>query len=164
MLQRHGLNLRVTRDLFAVPTDGGMNEIDYALRREVQAVDDLDRAVLAAEGAKSLGREIELALVKTQSVRRIPPEDGNAGRYPVPPILPSPAVPWSERKRLLERYASWLVHGCGVTQAATARILNSAGQRTPTGRHWKTGTVSKLLNGKYDDPRRPDFTPDARAG
>jgi hypothetical protein len=167
VLQRHGLNLRLTRGLFAAPTDGGMNEIDFALRREVQAVDDLDQAALAAEGAKSLGREIELALVKsgsTASVRR-GPEGGRAGVHPVPPMLPSPAVPWPERKRLLMRYAGWLVYGCGVTQAATARVLNSVGQRTPTGREWKPGTVSKLLTGKYDDPGRAgDFRPDAVAG
>jgi hypothetical protein len=144
-----------------------MNEIDFALRREVQAVDNLDQAVLAAEGAKSLGHEIELALVKgrpPQSVRKTP-EGARAGVHPLPPMLPSPAVPWPERKRLLKRYAGWLVYGCGVTQAATARVLNSAGQRTPTGRHWKPATVSKLLTGKYDDPgRAEDFRPDAVAG
>jgi hypothetical protein len=168
VLQRHGLNLRLTRGLHPVPTGGGINEIDFALRREVQAVDNLDQAVLAAEGAKSLGREIELALVKsggTASVRRTTTDGGRANIHPLPPMLPSPAVPWPERKRLLKRYAGWLVHGCGVTQAATARVLNSAGQRTPTGREWKPGTVSKLLTGKYDDPGRAgDFRPDAVAG
>ncbi|NDJ90864.1 hypothetical protein [Mycolicibacter kumamotonensis] len=167
VLQRHGLNVRLTRGLYPAPTDGGMNEIDFALRREVQAVDSLDQAALAAEGAKSLGREIEMALVKAdgrQSVRRTT-DGGRANVHPVPPMLPSPAVPWPERKRQVKRYAGWLVHGCGVTQAATARVLNSAGQRTPTGREWKPGTVSKLLAGKYDDPRRPgDFRPDAVAG
>lgn len=167
VLQRHGLNLLVTRGLYPAPTDGGMNEIDYALRREVQAVDGLDHAALAAEGAKSLGREIELALVKArglQQVRRTT-DSGRTTMHPVPPLLPSPAEPWPERKRQLKRYAGWLVHGCGVTQAATARVLNSAGQRTPSGRPWKPGTVSKLLAGKYDDPGRAgDFRPDAVAG
>ncbi|MDQ2629099.1 MAG: hypothetical protein M3Y90_19125 [Actinomycetota bacterium] len=167
VLQRHGLNLRLTRGLHPAPTDGGMNEIDFALRREVQAVDSLDQAALAAEGAKSLGQEIEMALVKAggrQSVRRTT-DGGRANMHPVPPMLPSPAVPWPERKRQVKRYAGWLVQGCGVTQAATARVLNSAGQRTPSGREWKSGTVSKLLAGKYDDARRPgDFRPDAVAG
>lgn len=168
VLQRHGLNLRLTRELFEAPTEGGMNEIDFALRREVRAVDDLDQAALAAEGAESLSREIELALRAArgpQTVRRIPSGANRAGRHPGPPVLPSPSVPWPERKEHLERYVRWLVDGCGVTQAATARVLNSAGQRTPTGRPWKPGTVSKLLNGKYDGPRRPgDFRPDAVAG
>ncbi|MCV7386354.1 hypothetical protein [Mycolicibacter longobardus] len=166
VLQRHGQNLLVTRELISAPTDGGINEIDFALRREVQGVDNLDQAALAAEGVKSLSREIELALVRARpaSVRRTP-DSGQAGVYPLPPTLPPPTVPWPERKRLLERYAGWLVYGCGVTQAATARVLNSAGQRTPTGREWKPGTVSKLLTGKYEDPRRPgDVTLDARAG
>lgn len=168
VLQRHGLNLRLTRELFSAPTDGGMNEIDFALRREVRAVDEIDQAALAAEGAESLSRQIEQALTAgrgPQAVRRIPTDATRGGRHPGPPILPSPAVPWPERKQQLERYVRWLVDGCGVTQAATARVLNSAGQRTPTGRPWKPGTVSKLLNGKYDGPRRPgDFTTDAVAG
>ncbi|BBZ21696.1 hypothetical protein MHIB_01140 [Mycolicibacter hiberniae] len=165
VLQRHGLNLRLTRDLFSAPIDGGMNEIDFALRREVRAVDDLDHAALAAEGAKSLSREIALALGGSrgpQTVRRIRADD--TGR-PLPPALPSPKVPWPQRKWPLEDYVRWLVHECGVTQAATARVLNSVGQRTPTGRLWQASTVSKLLNGRYDGPRRRgDFTPDARAG
>ncbi|MEB3032572.1 hypothetical protein [[Mycobacterium] nativiensis] len=167
VLQRHGHNLLLTREVIPAPTDGGMDEIDFALRREVHAVDNLDAAALAAEGVKSLSREIELALAKaadTPTVRRLP-DRGRTAADPMPPILPPPTVPWSQRKRLLKHYAGWLVYGCGVTQAATARVLNSTGQRTPTGRHWKPGTVSKLLTGKYDDPRRPgEVTPDARAG
>lgn len=166
VLQRHGLNLLIYRELFRVPTEGGVNEIDQALRLEVQAVDDLDNAALAVAGGKSLSREIALALGKstTPAVRRAP-DSGRPNVHPVPPILPPPTVPWPERKQLVKRYAGWLVHGCGVTQAATARVLNSAGQRTPTGRPWKPGTVSKLLTGKYDDPRRAgDFRPDAVAG
>ena len=166
VLQRHGLNLLMYRELFQVPTDGGINEVDQALRLEVQTVDALDYAALAAAGAKSLSREIAQALGKanTASVRRAP-EANRAGTHPLPPVLPAPTVPWPERKQLVKRYAGWLVYGCGVTQAATARVLNSAGQRTPTGRHWKPGTVSKLLTGKYDDPGRPgDFRPDAVAG
>ena len=42
------------------------------------------------------------------------------------------------------------MYGCGVTQAATARVLNSTGQRTATGRPWQPATVSKLLNGAFD--------------
>lgn len=168
VLQRHGLNLRLTRNLYSAPTDGGMNEIDFALRREVQAVDGLDQAALAAEGVKSLSREIELALGAArgpQTVRLVPAEGAQRNRHPRPPALPSPALPWPERKRPLENYARWLVDGCGVTQAAMARILNSAGQRTATGRPWKPGSVSRLLNGKYGGPRRPeDVTPDAVAG
>jgi hypothetical protein len=51
---------------------------------------------------------------------------------------------------VLKRYVRWLVQGCGVTQVATARVLNSTGQRTPKGRLWQPSTVSALLNGRYD--------------
>lgn len=169
VLQRHGLNLRLTRGLVRAPTaSGGMNEIDFALRREVRAVDDLDQAALAAEGAENLSREIGLALRAArnrQAVRRIPADGARQGGHSRPPVLPSPAVPWPERKEHLERYVCWLIDGCGVAQAAVARVLNSAGQRTPTGRQWQAGTVAKLRHGKYGDQRRPgDFTPDAVAG
>lgn len=152
VLQRHGLNLLLVRDLIPAPTDGGLNEIDYALRREVQVVDELDRAALAAEGVKSLSRQIETALAGNRppvALRRTTPT-ARAVEYGLPPALPAPTVPWAQRKPLLKRYARWLVHGCGVTQAATARVLNSTGQRTPTGRPWQPATVSKLVNGQYD--------------
>jgi hypothetical protein len=54
VLQRHGLNLLTGADLTPCPTGGGMSEIDFALRSEVQAVDNLDRAALAAAGAETL--------------------------------------------------------------------------------------------------------------
>jgi hypothetical protein len=52
------------------------------------------------------------------------------------PMLPPPTAPWPQRQPMLKRYVRWLVHGCGVTQAATARVLNATGQRTPIGRPW----------------------------
>jgi hypothetical protein len=159
VLQRHGLNLRGSRELVPYPTDGGMTEIDFALRREVKAVDDLDQAVLAAMGAESLGSEIERALVAASAgsspasnrVRaaargRVAPRPDRA----LPPMLPEPTEPWPQRQPELKRYVRWLVHGCGVTQVATARVLNSTGQRTPKGRLWQPSTVSALLNGRYD--------------
>ena len=140
VLQRHGLNLwLLQKKPIPAPIDGGVNEIDYALRCEVKAVDALDCAALAAEGAKSLGREIELALAAGG-----PAPDGRRLRRPSidakgarradsysPPTLPPPSASWGLRQPVLKRYVRWLVHGCGVTQAATARVLNSTGQRTP---------------------------------
>lgn len=148
VLQRHGLNLRICRELDPVLTSGGYSEIDFALRREVQAVDGLDHAALAAVGAKTLGREIERALAAAPAPRRAPADTG--ADVVAAPILPAPTVPWSQRQPILKSYVRWLVHGCGVTQAATARVLNSTGQRTRKGRHWQPGTVSALLNGRYD--------------
>jgi len=162
VLQRHGLNLRVGRELAPCPTTGGFSEVDFALRREVQVVDDLDNAALAAVGAEGLGREIELALVAAgtrssgtpPAPRRVPvgagAEPGPCAESVSPPMLPAPTTPWAQRQPMLKRYVRWLVHGCGVTQAATARVLNSTGQRTPKGRLWQPATVSALLNGRYD--------------
>jgi hypothetical protein len=162
VLQRHGLNVRFGRELASCATIGGFNEVDFALRREVQIVDDLDHAALAAAGAKSLGSEIELALVgagapasrTSPAASRVP---AGAVSEPAPraervwsPVLPAPCMPWAQRQPVLKRYVRWLVHGCGVTQVATARVLNSAGQRTPKGRMWQPATVSALLNGRYD--------------
>ncbi len=168
VLQRHGRNLRLIRDLMPAPATGGMNEIDFALRREVQAVDALDNAALAAEGAESLSREIERALAGARtppSPRRVPAGGTEPGgpRESMPPALPTPNVPWAQRKTMLERYARWLVYGCGVTQAATARVLNSAGQRTATGRRWQPGTVSRLLNDNYDGEAKARRAPQDQA-
>jgi hypothetical protein len=122
-LQRHGLNLRVGRELDPCPATGGYSEIDFALRREVQAVDDLDYAALAAVGAKSLGREIERALA-TAGARepgapvarrvRVGTEADRGTESFSPPMLPAPTTPWPQRQAMLKRYVGWLVHGCGV--------------------------------------------------
>jgi hypothetical protein len=168
VLQRHGLNVRFGRDLDPCPTTGGFSEADIALRREVQVVDELDNAALAAAGAESLGHQIELTLAaagapasRTSLLTRRAAvgtvSEARSRTESVSPTLPAPTVPWAQRQPMLKRYVRWLVHGCGVTQVATARVLNSAGQRTPKGRLWQPATVSALLNGRYDrgvEPRR----------
>jgi hypothetical protein len=141
VLQRHGLDLLVNHDLWPVPDTGGMNEIDHALRREVQAVDALDRAALAAAGVESLEKAVEQA---ANVAPAIPHEND------WPPTLPHAGVQWAERSRAVMGYVRWLVDGCGVTRAAAARVLNSSGQRTPDGRAWQSRTVSALLDGWYD--------------
>ena len=64
VLQRHGVNMLVGRDLEPCSTDGGFNPIDYALRMEVRAVDGLDFAAIAGAGVNTLGAEIERALAE----------------------------------------------------------------------------------------------------
>ncbi|MCX6481821.1 MAG: hypothetical protein NT146_00750 [Mycobacterium sp.] len=59
VLQRHGLNMLMGRELEPCTTDGGFNPIDFALRAEVRAVDGLDFAVIAGAGVNSLAAEIE---------------------------------------------------------------------------------------------------------
>jgi hypothetical protein len=150
VLQRHGLNLLMGSGLWPCPTTGGMNEADFALRKEVQAVDDLDDAALAAVGFKTLGKEIELALAGASAARLSgPAPEHDCGPSPG---LPAASAAWRERRPALKRYATCLVCRCGLTQADAAKVLNGFGQRTPQGRMWQQATVSALINGRYDRP------------
>jgi hypothetical protein len=63
VLQRHGLNLLMGPDLTPC-NDFGFNEIDFALRQEVRAVDRLDRVATAAAGVEPLSEEIERVLAE----------------------------------------------------------------------------------------------------
>ena len=65
VLQRHGLNLLMGHDLEPCTMDGGFSAIDYALRMEVKAVDELGFAALALAGTRTLGAEIETELLQT---------------------------------------------------------------------------------------------------
>ena len=78
VLQRHGLNMLMGRELNPCTQDGGFSEIDFALRAEVRAVDGLDCAALAVSGAATLAEEIEQALRRTDPPRRtssVPPPE-----------------------------------------------------------------------------------------
>lgn len=78
VLQRHGLNMLMGRELNPCTQDGGFSEIDFALRAEVRAVDGLDCAALAVIGAATLAEEIEQALGRPDAPRRassVPPPD-----------------------------------------------------------------------------------------
>ena len=63
-LERHSLDLLLGRHLSPCP-DVGVNSIDFALRAEVHAVDQLDQAALASAGLCTLTGDIELALSQT---------------------------------------------------------------------------------------------------
>jgi hypothetical protein len=182
VLQRHGLDLLTGAHLTPCPTTGGISEIDFALRSEVQAIDSLDRAALAAAGVGTLGREIEEALVaaassddqagspatqdgtsrrsvwrNSEGVSVVSTDTGLEIRVSPPAVLPAPDAPWVQREPALRRYAMWLTHSCGLTQTAVAQCLNPTGHRTPQGCMWKQATVSALLKGRYDRaPRRSE--------
>lgn len=141
VMQRHGLDLLVGEDLWPIPDTGGINEIDHALRREIQTVDALDRAALAAAGVESLDMAVEQAVNAEPAIRH---------ENDWPPTLPHADLPWADRRQAVIGYVRWLVDGCGVTRAAGARVLNSSGQRTPDGRAWQSRNVSALLDGRYD--------------
>lgn len=63
-LQRHGIDLLLGPHLAPCPTEGGISEIDAALRNEVRAVYALDDAAMAVAGMQALGAEIEAALTE----------------------------------------------------------------------------------------------------
>ncbi|WP_343709450.1 hypothetical protein [Mycobacterium sp.] len=161
VLQRHGLDLLLGCQLLPCPVHGGFNEVDAALRREVHAVDDLDRAAVAATGVQTLTSEIEAALQqsceKPTELRVLRPTDARlallnrleAVHGPMPP-LPVAATAWKRRRPALKRFSCWLLQHCGLTQAEAADILNQLGHRTPSGRNWQRSTVSALVNGRYD--------------
>ncbi|MGB0962478.1 MAG: hypothetical protein ACPGVY_07235 [Mycobacterium sp.] len=161
VLQRHGLNLVLGPNLWSCPLAGGINEIDAALRREVRAVDDLDHTAIAAAGLHTLSNEVEQALYPGQSPADSPPaqHSGEQQRdvlelikadFGPHPELPAITAQWSQRRPALKRFAGWLVHECGLTQAEAAHLLNTAGHRTAQGRLWQRSSVSALVNGRYD--------------
>lgn len=161
VLQRHGLNLRLSQHLWPCPLTGGMNEIDCALRREVHAVDDLDNAVIAAAGLKTLGKEIEEALhvrhATTAKGKQIEEWFADALADMETDFGPSPTLPaitaqWSERRPALKRFAGWLIKDCGMTHSEAAKLLNASGHRTALGRDWRRSTISALI--KSDAGRR----------
>lgn len=167
VLQRHGLNLRLTRNLYSAPTDGGMNEIDFALRRR------------STRSTTSIRPHWPPRAPRASAVR-------SSWRW-VPPVARRPCA-WCRRGRPAQSApaaadAAVAVDAVAGTQTAAGELRALAGrrvrrhpgrdgadpqlggQRTATGRPWKPGSVSRLLNGKYGGPRRPeDVTPDAVAG
>ncbi|OBJ71016.1 hypothetical protein [Mycobacterium sp. 1274756.6] len=153
VLERHGRQLRAGRDLSVCEADGSLNEIDCALRAEVRAVENLANAVLAAAGMEKLSAEIEEALVGAgarvpERIRTVEAETGRLLEVPSPPLPPSPYGRWCDREPMLAGYARWLVHDCGVTRAATARVLNACGQRTESGKRWQAAAVRRLIDGE----------------
>lgn len=72
VLQRHGVNMLLGQQLARCTGEGGFSAIDFALRAEVKAVDDLDHAALAAGGADTLCAEIERELRRADHARHRP--------------------------------------------------------------------------------------------
>lgn len=70
-LQRHGLDLLIGPDLMPCPIEGGINQMDAAMRNEIRGVFRLDDAAMAAAGVKSLGTEIEEFLAQPGVLRAV---------------------------------------------------------------------------------------------
>ena len=106
VLQRHGLNLLMGRDLEPCTIDGGFNPVDFALRTEVRAVDELDHAAIASSGAQILCAEVERELARTAASAGV--------TAPAPPrVRPSPAAGeksygTGEAARFLGKSVPWL--------------------------------------------------------
>lgn len=130
VLQRHGLNLRFGRELDACPTTGGFSEVAFALRREVQAVDDLDKAVLAAVGAGSLGREIESALVAAGA----PSGTRAERRAPAPPV--AMALPRGKRYAADTSGADHAVGAASADAEALRPVALTRLRRTHSSHGW----------------------------
>lgn len=157
VLQRHGLELLIGRNMWSCPRDSGISEIDGALRREVRAVDDLDGAVLAALGGLTLTDEIESMLradaassvVEHTEEKLLDVLQRLEVQYGPHPGLPSTRAAWKVRHPGLQLFASWLVHQCEMTQGQAAEFLDALGQRTKRGRKWQRSTVAALVNERY---------------
>lgn len=80
VLQRDGLNMLMGQDLEPCTMDGGFNEVDFALRAEVRAVDALHYAAVAAAGVRTLMADIERELMDAA-----PTCSGSAGPVVAPP-------------------------------------------------------------------------------
>ena len=117
-------------------------------------MDDLDNAVIAAAGLKTLGKEIEEALHVREAAspkgKRIEEWFADALADMETDFGPSPTLPaitaqWSERRPALKRFAGWLINDCGMTHSEAAKLLNASGHRTALGRDWRRSTISALI-------------------
>lgn len=156
VLDQHGLDLLLGQHLAPCPEEG-FNPADYALRHEVRAVYDLDRAVLAAAGLSMLAEEIETALTQaaTGNHHRAPADDIPGplseleAQYGPLPSVPAPAAPWADRREPLKVLSARLADR-GLTQTKIAEILHGLGHRPPGGGAFTQVAVSDLLRGRYD--------------
>ena len=113
VLQRDGLNMLMGHDLQPCTMDGGFNEIDFALRAEVRAVDALHYAAVAAAGVRTLLVEIERELLdaaptSAQSAAPVAPP-------PARPVQPKtegePTYGTAAVARFFGRSMRWLYYG-----------------------------------------------------
>ena len=114
-------------------------------------------AVLAALGGLTLTDEIE-SMLRADAVESLAGHPGEQLldvlhrleiQYGPHPGLPSTRAPWIGRQPGLERFASWLLCQCEMTQAQAADFLNAFGYRTRNGRNWQRSTVSTLVKVRY---------------
>jgi hypothetical protein len=145
-LDRHGLQLFVGQCeyVWSRPTD----ELDFAMRRQLDAASDLALAVAVAGGMPDLDHLVAELLRGSPSgsalaeARRIARRCQAAGDRV--PAEPAPSEPWPARQAASVAYARWL--SAHRSQAFAADVLNELGVRTRSGRQWSRPAISRLIN------------------
>jgi hypothetical protein len=145
-LDRHGLQLfHGQREyLWSLATD----EVDFAIRRLLDASTDLASAVAVAAQAPDFeqlayqlvrGQRHSGALESCRDVAARCRADGD-----LVPAEPDGHQPWQERQRAVQAYARWLASH--TSQQLVADALNELGVGTRAGRPWTQPAVSRLLH------------------
>ncbi|OBH47299.1 hypothetical protein [Mycobacterium mantenii] len=110
VLQRHGLDLLLGRELAPCPTTGGYNEVDFALRSEVRAVDTLDHAAIASAGMVTLSEEIERAL--TEAAEQSPESPAGPTNEPADDAdVPEKSFSTTEAAQFFGESVQWIYSG-----------------------------------------------------
>jgi len=149
-LDRRGLQLftGAREYVWSRPND----ELDFAMRRQLDAAADLALAVAVAVNMPDLDR-LASELLQGPQPSHAAPEALRIGaacavRGDDVPARPDPASPWKARHSAAQRYARWLSgHG---TQHFVADVLNELGIRTRSGRMWTRSAVSRLISTRTD--------------
>lgn len=146
-LDRHGLQLfHGQREyLWSLATD----EVDFAIRRLLDASTDLASAVAVAAQAPDF-EHLAYQLIRGQrrSGTAMESARGVAARCrangDLVPAEPDGHQPWHERLRSVHAYAHWLARH--TSQQLVADALNELGVRTRAGRLWTQPAISRLLH------------------
>jgi hypothetical protein len=157
VLRWHGLPLVVGRRPYM--WDEVTDEVDFALRRLLDAAHQLDVAAAASACLPDLDALLAELLGAGDGADDPPrtpvnPALGLAERLeasarsrgvPVP-CRPDAAAPWPTQEHQLREYAAWLSRR--LPQREVALVLNALGSRTRTGRAWTQPLVSRLLRSR----------------
>lgn len=145
-LDRHSLQLFIgTREhVWSRPAD----ELDFAIRRLLDASADLTLAVAVAGHRPDLDRLASDLLGDEHTGAALAEARAIAARcaaadHPAPPE-PRPGDPWVLRLEATLAYAVWL--SGHRSQAFVAESLNALGVRTRSGRTWSRSGISRLIS------------------
>jgi len=108
-LRRHGLHLLLGQRLTPCPEEGGLNQLDAAVRAEIGSLYALDDAVMAAAGLQALGPEIEAALAAAaaEAAAEAAADPGPRSGWP----RREPLLSTAQTAALLGKSAAWVSRG-----------------------------------------------------